>query len=280
MDAATAASTVSRRGFLRASAVGLARPAALVGSVAVAGSEAVRAGHFDRKPAHVDLTFDRAFLERYRPHLNLSAVEENSDDTRPSGLYGWKASSPEFSTDVAVFWVEYPYQKGLSPFGHDSHYGDHEPVYVFADRSTGDVREVVYSAYHWLRGRTTLAPMHDETHVQLSVVSPWHQYVVGSVSEGEYLDVKSLGDDDGLADPEIETEFESWLSDEKFHDLLAPGVCVNPWLMASVSGRQHWWAEGRDGVSMNKVFYSSLLGISSRLPGVDWGGASQSDVTE
>lgn len=261
-------SSPSRRQFLQTTAGALARPTAVVGTLEATGSTAVRASHVERKPAHVDLEFDRAFLETYQPCLDLSAVEQNPEDTHPSAMYAWKASSREHSTDVGVYWAEYDYQQGISPFGDDSHFGDHEPVYVLVDSSTGDVREVVYSAYHWLRGRTTLPPLYDETHPSLSVVSPWHQYSLGSV-EGEFVAVESLGGDAGLADPETETTFEEWLSDEYFHDLFAPGVTVNPWTMLS---RGHWWAEGRNGVSTNAVFVSSMLWASSVVPVVDIGG--------
>lgn len=234
----------------------------------VLGSTRVRADHDEHQPSHVTLAFDREFLEQYRPRLDFAAVETNPEDSLPNAMYGWRASSPEHSTDVAVFWADYQYQQGLSPFGHDSHLGDHEPVYVFVDDEDGSVEEVVYSAYHWLRGRARSSVLYDETHPMLSVVSPWHQYSLGGVADGEFVSVENL-----LA------VFEDWLADG-LEEELAPGTVRNPWRMQGSSGRQHWWREGADGISMNAVFVSSMLRISNLVPGVDIGGASASDSTE
>lgn len=252
--------TLNRRAFCRWTA------ALAVGSVAATRPAA--ADHFDHQPDHVTLSFDRSFLERYRPRLDLSAVKQNPDDTVPGAMFGWKASSPEHETDVAVFFAEYPYQQGILPTGSDSHFGDHEPFYVFVDATTGEVREVVYSAYHWLRGRTPTPSIYNQTHVEATVVSPWHQYALGSVTDGEYVAVEDLT-----------SAFPDWLNDEDWHDHLEPGVVVNPWRMAGADGRQHWWREGSDGVSANQLFYSSLLWVSNTTPFVDIGGASASDST-
>lgn len=256
----------SRRQFLRAAGVAAVRPAAIVGTVAVGGSMVASADHFDLQPESVTLDFDRTFLETYQPRLDLSAVRDHPDDALPKAMYAWRARSEDYETDVAVYWTEYPYQKGLSPFGHDSHFGDHEPCYVFVDSETGDVREVVYSAYHWLRGRTMTPPLYEETHVEATVVSPWHQYAQSPGVEGEFVDVEDLGG-----------RFEEWLEDESFHDALAPGVTVNPWRMQS---RSHWWREGRDGLSVNEMYVGSVLWMSNTVPVIDFGGASSSDSTE
>ncbi|MFC4553538.1 MULTISPECIES: twin-arginine translocation signal domain-containing protein [Halorussus] len=253
-------SQVSRRQFLRATA--------LAGTVTAVGSTHVHADHGEHQPDHVSVTFDRVFLESYQPRLDLTAVKTNPEDTLPKAIYGWKASSPEHSTDVAVFWTAYSFQAGLSPFGHDSHLGDHEPVYVFVDDETGEVREVIYSAYHWLRGRATVPPLYDGRHPEATVVSPWHQYSLGASPEAEFVSVEDLLD-----------VFNNWL-DDGLEDDLAPGTARNPWKMSGRSGRRHWWREGRDGVSMNKLFYSSMLSISGLVPGIDIGGASASDNTE
>lgn len=254
-------SVVSRRGFLRGAGV------ALVGGSTA--STTARAHHDESQPGSVSISFDREWLETYQPRLDLTAVRKHPDDVLPNGMYAWKATSEDYDTDAAVYWTEYPYQQGISPFGHDSHHGDHEPVYVFVDSETGDIKEVVYSAYHWLRGRTTSPPVAEDTHPDLSAVSPWHQYAVGEFSEGEFIDLDDLGG-----------RFEEWLSDEDFHDALAEGTVHNPWRMAGVGGRQHWWASGRDGISVNAQFVGSMLWISNTVPGVDIGGAGKSDSTE
>jgi hypothetical protein len=255
----------SRRGFLRR--VGAA--SALSGVAVTAASTPASADHYEMQPESVTLEFDREWLEQYRPRLDLSAVREHPDDTLPNAMYAWKASSEDYETDVAVFISEYNYQQGIIPTGADSHYLDREPLYVAVDSETGEIQEVVYSAYHWLRGRTTAFTVYEETHPEFGVVSPWHQYSQGLTSDGEFVNVDDLGG-----------KFEEWLRDDEFHDALAPGTVVNPWRMSGSSARArlHWWREGRDSFSLNALFVGSMLRASKTVPGLDFGGASESDL--
>lgn len=271
------ASGPTRRAFLRR-AGGLA-------AVTVAGTRLAarpgRAEHAASAPTDVTLDYPESWLERYRPRLDLSAVEANDEDTKPTALYAWRATSPDYGTAVGVYWAEYEYQQGILPGGADSHFGDHEPIYVVVDRASGDVAEVVYSAYHWLRGRTTTPPLYDGTHVEATVVSPWHQYSVGSLAGGgEFVPVEQLGTGPALRDASATTEFESWLDDDEFHDALAVQASTEPWLMTGATGRGSWWANAEESVSVNEVFVSTMLVLSRTMPFVDFGGASESDQLE
>lgn len=249
-------SQLNRRAFLRAGGC------AVVGSVTVAGRAA--GDHLDNQPAHVTLEYDRETLKTYQPKL----VSEHLD-VSPNAMYGWVARSPEHSTSVAVYWTEYDKQEGVSPFDgslSDSHDEDHEPVYVEFSESDGSVREVVFSAYHWLagRGRPPGIPLAEETHPMLHAVKPWHQYRT-TTTEGNRPPINDLTD-----------VYTDWLDGGLEQDL-EPGVVVNPWRMLGASGRSHWWQETAAGWSFDAAFVRNLYRMS-KLPGIDIGGASESEL--
>jgi hypothetical protein len=256
----------TRRQFLRATVTGIA-------TVGLAGR--VAANHSGQRPDHVEIVYDAELLSRYQPRLDLTAVENNSKDTLPNGMFGWIARSPEHDVDCAVYYTEYPYQRGILLTGHDSHFGDHEPVYVYYNSTTGEVEEVVYSAYHWLRGRTRTPTLQDETHPVLSVISPWHQYSLGGVNT-DTVELKSLGDGQVLDDPNRTTEFEAWL-DNGIEEHLQPGTVTNPWIMHGAQGRDHWWRDSVGGVSKDAIIVSAAL-KASKAPFIDIKGASESDL--
>lgn len=211
---------LTRRGFVKGAAA-----AGLAGSSTIALSAGARADHVDQKPEHVTLDFDESWLSTYQPRLVL----EGESREKLNGMYSWRASSPEESTDVGVYWAEYTHQEGVTSF--DSHYGDHEPVYVFVE--DGDVVEIVYSGYHWLKASSRAPPTVDETRPTLQVIAPWHHYAT-TVEHGVDTDLLDLDD-----------VFSSWLSNG-LEDDLAEGVVVNPWRMRT---RSYWWQENRFGFS-------------------------------
>lgn len=217
---------MNRRDFLRRLAAVGAGSVGLTATI----SPAAALARDEYKPEHVSLDFDRERLERYRPRL---VFEEASRD-QLIGLYGWYATSPEYDTDVAVYWASYTHQEGVTDF--DSHYGDHEPLYVFVDSVTGEVQRVVYSAYHWLKGTTATS----REHPQFTVVHPWHHYVQ-TTTEGLLVGVDDLH---GV--------FDSWLANGLEEDL-APGSVVNPWSMRS---RSDWWRRGSFGISLAEISVS------------------------
>lgn len=204
--------------------------------VAAIGATAVGAGTVDvaradhentEPPSHVTITFDESKLERYRPRL----VTRNLD-VRPSKQYAWIASSPEHETDAYTYWTWYVTQKGVT--ARDSHYLDREPVYVFVDEDSGEIREVVYSGYHWLAARTTNPTTDLDDHALFRVVDRWHHYVETTDDTGELVELADLDD-----------VFPEWLANG-WEDDLEPGAAQNPWIMASIdsgSARSSWWRE-------------------------------------
>lgn len=220
----------TRRSFLRTA-----------GTVALGAgvlSATATASHFEAQPEHVTLSFDESTLKTYRPALDIPSQELD----KFLGLYGLVATSPEYDTGCCVYWSSWTHQEGW--LGNlDSHYGDHEPVYVFFDHDSGEVTKVVASIYHWMAGRSEppAIPM-DETHPRLRVISPWHQYTAADGSGSFY----------GIED--LTSAFQSWL-DNGLEDDLEPGTVVNPWIM---EGRGDWWRRGWTGFSLNAVLVSAF----------------------
>lgn len=227
----------TRRQFLTSAAAGLAGAAA-------AGTAS--ADHPDSQPSDVSLAFDEQYLKDYRPLLVIRHL-----DVRPQGLYGWVATSAEHETDTLVYSAAYTHQNsGAEPLGiaaPDAHFGDHEWFYVFVDSDTGDVQEVVFSAYHWLAGRATSGsiPFYEDTHPKAHVVSPWHQFTL-TQDEGVFVELDDLTE-----------AFEHWLANGMEKDL-QPGTVADPWRMKGADGRAHWWKNTAAGVSTDAV-YARLL---------------------
>lgn len=219
----------------------------------------------DAKPNHVDITTDDTeFLNRYRPLLDASAVPY---DNRPT-LYGWKATSPERDTDVAVYACEYAVQKGALTL--TSHAGDHEWIYVFVDPDSGEVVEASYAAYHWLRGYLVSPSVYggsdgDGNHVMFRIAPTYHNYIpLTTVTDTSILlDVHGLGDYESATGP-----FYQWLANGMDSDL-EPGAVHNPWILDSSGPLDAWWArEGSGRVNRAIVdawaFLAFTVGIGIR----------------
>lgn len=221
--------SVTRREFIRATAT--------AGGIATLAGVA-SASHPDSQPDHVTLEYDAQTLKRYRPLLVLREL-----DVRPLALHGWVARSPEHETDICCYWAEYTHQDGVSDY--DSHWGDHEPIYVTVDSDTGDVSSILYSGYHWLAARTTAPPLYNDTHPKLHVVSPWHHYFT-TTEEGMFVDLADLTD-----------SFSSWRANG-LESSLKEGTVTNPWVMNS---RGHWWQDTAAGLSLNALYVRALLSV-------------------
>lgn len=248
---------VSRRGVLRA---GIALAA--TGGIASTAS----ADHPDAQLENTTIEFDEATLEEYRPKLVTRHLEFT-----PNALFGLVARNPDFDTDVAVFWADYDAQTGVVPLSggafDDGHAGDHEPVYVAFNSETGDISGVAYSAYHWMRawqsGDSLDEFLVDDRHVKLHVVKPWHQYRLTD-EEGEDVELKDLT-----------SAFDSWRANG-LEEHLQPGTVLNPWIMTGAGGRSHWWRDDVGGWSSDAAMVRMLWRVS-QLPGIDFGGAAESE---
>lgn len=237
-----------RRAFLRAAG------AAGLGSAALVGT-ATAVHDTKGKPSHVTLSFDQSTLETYRPKLVTGHL-----DVRPSKQWAWLATSPEEDDDAYCYWTYYVTQRGIS--SRDSHFLDREPVYVFVD-DAGDITEIVYSAYHWLAGKTAVPPTvtdSDGEHPTLRVAKKWHHYLQTS-DDGVFVELEDL-------DP----QFDDWLANG-WEDDLAIGAAQNPWIMRR---RSSWWKDDGSG-RLNKLLAQTWITIS-RFPGVNVRGGGNTDL--
>ncbi|WP_123619164.1 hypothetical protein [Halorubrum sp. CSM-61] len=209
-----------------------------MGILAVSGS--ATASHGDTKPDHVTISEDIGWLSYYSPMLDLRHVPiENHPQ-----LLGWRFSSPEYETEVGVYMAEYAVQDDVLTL--TSHAGDHEFVYVFVDRETGEVDHVAYTAYHWLQGYVTNPNVNTEdggAHPTLMVAPTYHNYVPQSsaTSSSILLDVDSLGDPGERTGPLYQ-----WLSNGG-ESSLATGAVHEPWNLSRHGTMTDWWS--REGIS-------------------------------
>ena len=215
-----------------------------VGGIAAATTVfagAAAASHPDSQSDHVTRSYDEDLLQRYQPLL----VTEHLD-ILPSGIYGQWTTSPEHETAVGVYFCEYPAQEALT--SEDSHFGDHEPIYVFVDEETGDIDHVAYTGYHWLKAMTTTAPVFDDDRPKFRVVKPYHHYIV-TTSEGVDVELKNLVDN-----------YDDWLS-EGLESAIYPGAVYNPW---SIQTRESWWQRGTFGISVVETWWSAMHSFGLR----------------
>lgn len=239
----------SRRAVLRcAGRVGVAA----AGGAPVVASRRGAADHFE-SVAGVSRSFDETLLDDVRPLLDV-----RDTDGVPK-LYGFVARKDGERTTACVYFAEWTRQQGVSTA--DSHLGDHEPLYVFADEE-GDptAEEVVYSGYHWLAASVDDPATDGDGHPTFGVVAPWHHYVHApnlDAADGSLLDVRHLSDD----------LFAGWL-DQGFEDDLEPGAVLDPWTMRR---RAWWWRDTVGGVSL-KAWWQLLRFRAGR------DGADQTDL--
>lgn len=246
---------------------------ATAGATAVAlsvGTGTVAADdHGSHKPTDATLTFDEAWLRQYRPLLKIDQL-----DIQPTAQYGFRATHPGESTDVAVFFTFYVTQRGTT--AEDSHYLDREPFYVFVDSETGDIVEVVYSAYHWLAGKETDPPLYTDgdgnDHPVARVVGPWNHYYLEpglwAFEDPEWVPLKDLHD---VHAPHEDDGSTAWL-DNGWDENLRYGAVVDPWTMQDADD---WW---QDGFAVSESAFKRLRLRLSSLPGVDPRGADQTDL--
>lgn len=263
---------IGRRALLRGAAAG--GIAGVCGLATQPGT--VLADHGDAQPDHVTLSYDQQRLERYRPLVEIP----HDAPVRPTAWKAWTAESPEYDYTAHAYVLHYESQ--VTGRSADSHRRDREPVYVFVDEDLGEVREVVYSAYHWLsyreRSPPTWIPEEDDgEHVTLRSVPPWNHYVQ-TETIGEKFDVDPLGTTDGEPfhpDPDRKTTFETWL-DTGWEAALHPGAAQDP---DSMRWRDAWWRDGEERWA--RTLWSIQLRLAAlglTRPSVV-GGAAESDLS-
>lgn len=204
------------------------------------------------------LTYDESLVQEYQPQLVLEDVSPD-----PISFHALHAESNESTLNAVYGWTLYPFQEGLS--SHDSHLGDHEPVIVWYDQSSGDVVRVDYAAYHWFRGTTSadiLQYADDAQHRPMLRVDPkyHHYYTYSGRWPGEQLPLDNLlGTIDGWLNNGLESE-------------LALTQPFDPWDML---GRETWWRHTRGNYvdALLKSLHFNL-GISGATETADVGEVS------
>lgn len=223
---------MKRRQFLSATAT-----LALAGHVSAQSGTQPEYPHYDAQPDDVEIVFDEETLKKYRPLLKLSPDAERANLL---GIHGLLAQPTQDATDppdtvVCVYFAEWATQDGVSPFEtgplSDSHHGDHEPIYVFVNRSDGTVSKIMFSAYHWLRGLDTVPVLYEQRHPQLYVFAPYHHYR-RTEQEGIFPDLYDLTD-----------SYPDWLANG-LAEAIRPGAVTNPWTMEN---HESWWRSREAG---------------------------------
>lgn len=223
--------------------------AVLVGGLAgvSASTSTAAADHADAQPDHVTLSYNETLIKQYRPSLVLEGV-----DPRPTALHALHAESSKSDLNAVYFFAKYPYQEG-SAGRSDSHLGDHEPMIVWYDSTTGNVARVDYAEYHWFRGTAlpeNLAFADAAEHRPVFRVDPkYHHYYLYS------------GDLPG-SDVEISNLLESmpnWLENDLENEL-ALSQPYDPYQMLS---RSTWWRHSRSNwvdATLKAIWFN--LGVS------------------
>lgn len=207
---------LSRRDVLKASV------AVAVGSTALATAPSGASAR--EAPDHVTVSYDDALIQRYQPELVLDGVEP-----LPSAFHALHAESSRSSLNAVYGFTKYPYQSGVSQ--QDSHLGDHEPIIVWYDQSTGDVERIDYAAYHWFRGTAGPSAIQFADGKQRKPVmrvdqSYHHYYLYQGELPGSELERRNLLN-----------SIETWRN-EGLDEELAPSQPNDPWAMLS---RESWW---------------------------------------
>jgi hypothetical protein len=222
---------LSRRRFL----AGAGAAAASAGSGCLVPARAAPEDYEvgDAKPDHVSWTYDEERLKRYQALLDFSASPSMLGNVKFT--FGMIAASPAYDTDAYVYWTQWAVQTGAPFLQVDGHNQDHEPYYVFVDSETGEVRQVVFSNYHWFRkeqsgdaAALSSERSEDATHVSLLVDPDYHHYYPGESGNGSFVDLANL-----------KTHLEPWADNGFYRRLHAPAV-EEPWVMLD---REKWWEE-------------------------------------
>ncbi len=243
----------TRRDLLRGAA-GVAAASVTLGSVTAQEEY----DHWQAQPDHVTLTYDEPTLVSYAPRLEIS--QEAREKWR--GLWGWTATSPEYDLDHHVYVALYTHQDGVGSLGQllsDSHVGDTEFYYVLSDPETGETRQVIYDAYHWVAGRQDASSITmNGKHPVAKCVDPWHFYAHGGADADAATAFDEVND--------LTAEFGGLLSNG-LDESLEPGTVTDP---ATMQARNHWWRSAVGNFSTDALLASAVYDLG-------WVGADQAD---
>jgi len=227
-----------------------------IGAVIAAISSTASAEHGERgAPTEVTLSYDDELISEYQPSLVLDNVEPD-----PLAFHGLHAESSESTLNAVYGFTRYPYQSGQT--SHDSHLGDHEPIIVWYDQTTGDVERVDYAAYHWFRGTASgdaLEYVNDERRRPIFRVDPdyHHYYQASGGAVGTTIQRENL----------LES-IDSWLNNG-LEGSLALSQPYDPYAMLS---RSTWWRH--ETMNWIDAFLKALwfnLGLSDATSTADVG---------
>lgn len=149
---------------------------------------------WDAKPEDVEITWDEYYLRQYQPKVRLPQQSRSG----VKGMYGYVAEDENEDTDVLCYWLHLDRFDSLPGGDLGSDLGDHEPIYVFVDRESGEVDRIVYSAFHWEAGE--VEPDEDDletsrtnfpTHATFEVTETWHHYRFNPERDGEFVELKA-----------------------------------------------------------------------------------------
>lgn len=234
----------SRRSFL----------ATLGASAAIAPTviSAVDLDSIDSTYSHVSTEYEESTLQDYQPLLLM----ESEDRGEFKYLLSYVARSDQYDTYACCYIARYSLQSGTTSV--DSHRADTEPVYVFVDKDTDEVTEIVATAWHWnaagvypedasLTSDRTSA----ETHISMDVVQDWHHYQFRDDGRGVFKSLEDWHD------------HRQSLVDNGLYDRGAPEAFEEPWTMsADHEKRGGWWnTEGAVNVDLITMRVWDLLGI-------------------
>ncbi|WP_135805525.1 hypothetical protein [Halorussus marinus] len=123
---------------------------------------------------------------------------------------------------------------------------------MLVDDDTGEVRRIIYSAYHYIKGTETPSdlPMNG-SHVRLRVVEPWHQYAPAD-EPGTRVRLRNYCE-----------AVEDWHADGW---RASRAATENPWTMTD---RDSWWRRGSLDYSLSERYWESRRAFEDAVPPIN-----------
>jgi len=210
----------------------------------------------------ITIEYDEQFLKRYRPMF----VADIDVARNYLGLYGYKATSPEYNVEYAYYWSQLAVQDGLPLVSKDSHLGDHEPVICAVDPGEQTLERCTWANYHHYAAQASARQLNtvaDEdpdqpTHPVFRIDSNWHNYYAAG------SDNWTRGDWPLRSWPAVRDEWRA----NGFYEGTSAAAIEDAQVMDE--GRGTWWADGTN----DRLFVRAWEIIDTTLPR-DIGGAEK-----